>query len=41
MAQLDGLLKIMSDQGASDLHIKAGSPPAIRLHWLLRMPVSG
>jgi twitching motility protein PilT len=32
MAQLDGLLKIMADQGASDLHIKAGSPPAIRLN---------
>jgi twitching motility protein PilT len=32
MAQLDGLLKIVADRGASDLHIKAGSPPAIRLN---------
>jgi twitching motility protein PilT len=32
MAEIDGLLKLMTDKGASDLHIKAGSPPAIRLH---------
>src|SRR5512136_477988 len=32
MAQLDGLLKIMADQDASDLHIKAGSAPALRLN---------
>ena len=32
MAEIDGLLKLMADKGASDLHIKAGSPPAIRLH---------
>ena len=32
MAEIDGLLKLMKDKSASDLHIKAGSPPAIRLH---------
>jgi twitching motility protein PilT len=31
MADIDGLLKIMADRGSSDLHIKVGSPPAIRL----------
>ena len=31
MADIDGLLKIMTDRGSSDLHIKVGSPPAIRL----------
>jgi twitching motility protein PilT len=30
MAEIDGLLKLMTDQGSSDLHVKAGSPPAIR-----------
>lgn len=37
MAEIDGLLKLMSDKGASDLHIKAGSPPAVRLHTRLMM----
>ena len=32
MAEIDGLLKLMSDRGASDLHVKVGSPPALRLH---------
>jgi len=32
MAEIDGLLKLVRDRDASDLHIKAGSPPAIRLH---------
>jgi len=32
MAEIDGLLKLMTDKGASDLHIKAGNSPAIRLH---------
>ena len=32
MAEIDGLLKLMTDKGASDLHIKVFSPPAIRLH---------
>jgi twitching motility protein PilT len=37
MAEIDGLLKIMSEQGSSDLHVKAGSPPAIRLNGRLLM----
>jgi len=35
MAEIDGLLKIMTDRGSSDLHIKVGSPPAIRLNGRL------
>lgn len=35
MAQIDGLLKMMSEQGSSDLHIKVGSPPAVRLNGKL------
>jgi twitching motility protein PilT len=35
MAEIDGLLKLMTDQGSSDLHIKAGSPPAVRLNGRL------
>lgn len=30
MAEIDGLLKLMTERGSSDLHIKVGSPPAIR-----------
>lgn len=30
MAEIDGLLKYMTERGASDLHLKAGAPPAIR-----------
>lgn len=30
MAEIDGLLKYMQDMGSSDLHLKVGSPPAIR-----------
>jgi twitching motility protein PilT len=37
MAEIDGLLKLMTDRGASDLHIKVGSPPALRLHSRLVM----
>ena len=32
MAEIDSLLKLMSDRGSSDLHLKVGSPPAIRLN---------
>ncbi len=32
MAEIDGLLKVMADRGSSDLHLKVGSPPAIRLN---------
>jgi twitching motility protein PilT len=35
MAEIDGLLKIMTDRGSSDLHLKVGSPPAIRLNGKL------
>jgi twitching motility protein PilT len=31
MAEIDGLLRIMSERGSSDLHVKVGSPPAVRL----------
>ena len=32
MAQIDELFKIMTQQGASDLHIAAGEPPFFRIH---------
>lgn len=32
MAELDKLFRIMTAQGASDLHLSAGSPPYIRVH---------
>jgi twitching motility protein PilT len=32
MAKIDELFKLMVDQGASDLHLSAGSPPILRLH---------
>lgn len=32
MAQIDQLFKVMVDQGASDLHLRAGSPPYLRLN---------
>lgn len=35
MAEIDGLLKIMTERGSSDLHIKVGSPPAVRLNGKL------
>jgi twitching motility protein PilT len=35
MAEIDGILKMMSDNGSSDLHIKVGSPPAVRLNGKL------
>ena len=37
---IDDLLRIMIDSEASDLHIKAGSPPGIRIHGEL-VPVEG
>ncbi len=30
MARVDALLAMMAERGASDLHLKAGSPPAVR-----------
>jgi twitching motility protein PilT len=35
VAEIDGLLKLMTDQGSSDLHCKVGSPPAVRLNGKL------
>jgi len=35
VAEIDGLLNMMTEQGSSDLHIKVGSPPAIRLNGKL------
>ena len=35
MAEIDGLLQIMTQRGSSDLHVKVGSPPAIRLNGKL------
>lgn len=35
MAEIDGLLKYMAERGSSDLHCKAGAPPAIRLNGKL------
>ncbi|MBN1192450.1 MAG: PilT/PilU family type 4a pilus ATPase [Coriobacteriia bacterium] len=32
MAEIDGLLKMMVENGSSDLHLKVGSPPAVRLN---------
>lgn len=32
MAEIDELLESMAGMGASDLHLKAGSPPMVRLH---------
>jgi len=35
VAEIDGLLKLMTDKGSSDLHVKVGSPPAVRLNGRL------
>ena len=35
MNEIDGLLNMMCEHGSSDLHLKAGSPPAIRLNGRL------
>ena len=32
MARIDAILKLVKEQGASDLHVTTGSPPMIRLH---------
>ena len=31
MAKIDAFFKLMNDQGASDLHMVTGQPPALRL----------
>jgi len=37
VAEIDSLLRMMVDYGSSDLHVKAGSPPAVRLNGCLRV----
>ena len=32
MARIDDLLRLVHEQGASDLHVRPGSPPMIRVH---------
>lgn len=36
MKRIDDLLKLMTDEGASDLHIKCGRPPLVRVDGTLR-----
>ncbi len=31
MAKIDAFFKLMNEQGASDLHLISGQPPALRL----------
>ena len=31
MAKIDAFFKLMHDQGASDLHLVSGQPPALRI----------
>ena len=31
MARIDAFFKLMNEQGASDLHLAAGQPPALRV----------
>jgi twitching motility protein PilT len=37
VAEVDALLKLMAERGSSDLHLKAGSPPAIRQNGRLQL----
>lgn len=32
MARIDAILKLVKEQGASDLHMTTGAPPIIRIH---------
>ncbi len=32
MAKIDAFFKLMHEQSASDLHLMAGQPPALRVH---------
>jgi twitching motility protein PilT len=32
MAKIDAFFKLMHDQGASDLHLVSGQPPALRIN---------
>jgi len=38
--QLDGYLRALAEQGGSDLHVKAGSPPRLRINGALT-PIAG
>lgn len=39
MPRIDGLFKMMKEQGASDLHLSTGNPPIFRLHGeIVRLP---
>jgi len=40
MARIDALLQLVYRQGASDLHVRPGSPPVVRLHGVL-VPLPG
>jgi len=40
MARIDALLQFVYRQGASDLHLRPGSPPIVRLHGML-VPLPG
>ncbi len=37
MSDIAGLLQMTVDRGASDLHLRAGSPPAVRVSGILRI----
>jgi twitching motility protein PilT len=36
MAQIDQFLRVLAEQGGSDLHLTTGSPPLMRLHGHLQ-----
>jgi twitching motility protein PilT len=36
MARIDAFLRILEEQGGSDLHLQAGSPPVLRIHGSLQ-----
>jgi twitching motility protein PilT len=36
MAQIDQFLKVLAEQGGSDLHLTTGAPPLMRLHGALK-----
>ena len=38
MARIDAILKLVKDQGASDLHMSSGSPPMVRINGEI-MPI--
>ena len=32
MARIDAILKLVKEQGASDLHVTTGAPPMVRIN---------